>query len=92
MSKNSGGSAAAAATSGGVAGNGGYMTYFDYHGIEAGAYYGVPYRQVSLIKILFDPYGWSNPVGYYCSDFCPSKLADHLKFNPVHEGSEGTGY
>lgn len=25
----------------------GYLPYFDYHGIEPGAYYGIPYRQVS---------------------------------------------
>ena len=57
MSKNSGGSPAAAAASGGGAGNGGYMTYFDYHGIEAGAYYGLPYRQVSLYCTQYGLYG-----------------------------------
>ena len=47
LSKNSAPSAAAA---GGSGGGGGYMTYFDYHGIEPGAYYGVPYRQVSGLE------------------------------------------
>ncbi len=36
----------------------GYVPYFDYHGVDPNAYYGVPYRQVqySLNKATIDSF------------------------------------